>query len=115
MEKLFGLYSGTIINRTDPEGLGRIKVAVPGIIEPGNAEESPWAYPKGGGSKKWGNNDVPPLNADVYIQFLSGDIAHPIWEPGWHGKPIVDGVQETEAFPELKIQMCQYLVAVLSG
>lgn len=99
-EKLFGIYSGVIVKRDDPMFLSRVKVSVPGIIEPDGDNDGPWAFPRGGGSPQYGKNSVPPNGGDVLVQFVNGDINKPLWEPAWHGIPIVDGQQKSEAFPE---------------
>lgn len=99
-EKHFGLYTGTVVKRNDPLNLSRIKINIPGILEPEDEDAGPWAYPKGGGAKNWGRNSVPPFGADVYVQFVNGDIERPVWEPANHGRPIVDGQPQSEAFPE---------------
>jgi uncharacterized protein involved in type VI secretion and phage assembly len=103
-EGLFGIYSGTITYRDDNEGLGRVKVQIPGIFSPGRSNEGPWCFPRGGGSKNWGKNDVPPLGSDVLIQFINGNIDRPIYEPAWHGKPLnkETNQQESEVFPEFE-------------
>jgi hypothetical protein len=100
-KKYYGVYAGTVVFRVDPMTLGRIKVRVPGLLEPGSPEEGPWAWPRGaGGSPQWGRNSVPPLDADVLVQFVDGDLDSPIWELGSHGRPIVEGQARSEAFPE---------------
>lgn len=94
--KLFGLYEGVVINRNDPEGLCRCKVAIPGIFDPQTENDGPWCRPRGCGSKNWGTNEAPPKGADVYIQFVNGNPEHPVWELAFPGKP--NG--ESEVFPE---------------
>lgn len=71
------LYEGAVVNRNDPEGLGRVTVRIDGIME-----ESPWAFPEGAGAPLWGINRVPPEGALVYVQFLRGDPRHPVYRPG---------------------------------
>lgn len=80
-DQYFGVYAGTVSNRDDPEFLGRVKVSIPGLID----EESNWALPRTGGITKWGSVNVPPVGTDVFVQFINGDIDHPIWEPGPYG------------------------------
>lgn len=80
-DKLYGLYTGTVVDREDPELLGRITVEIPGLID----TESNWAFPRTGGSKNWGSVNIPPVGSDVYVQFIMGDIDQPVWEPGPFG------------------------------
>lgn len=82
------VYPGVVVSNVDPEGRGRITVRVPGIIE----TESPWALPRAGGARRFGANSVPPVGADVFVQFLCGRLDQPIWECGPHGAD--------EPFPE---------------
>jgi len=88
----YGLYMGTVIDREDPDGDGRVRVQIPGLID----EKSAWAKPKGGGSALWGFVRVPPKGADVYVQFINGDLERPVYEPADYGTK--DG--EREMFPE---------------
>ena len=80
----YGLYIGTVLDRDDPDGLGRVRVTVPGIIE-----ESDWAWPMGGlggGAPQRGSKFVPALNASVGIFFERGDPqAAPWYVTGNHG------------------------------
>ena len=41
--KNFGMFWGSVIRNDDPEKLGRVKVFIPGLLEP----QSPWAWPVG--------------------------------------------------------------------
>jgi hypothetical protein len=86
-----GVYLGTVVDRDDPDGLCRIRARVPG-----RNERTPWARPRGGGSRYRGKADVPPLGADVYVDYINGDRRMPRYEPADYG--IVDG--ESEVFPE---------------
>jgi hypothetical protein len=92
-QPLFGVYAGKILRRDDPEKRGRVKVVIPGIVEP----ESAWALPRTGGARRWGANDVPPQDADVWVQFVNGDVNVPIYEPADHA---FDKDGKPEAFPE---------------
>ncbi len=71
-QRLTSLYIGTVVERVDPERLGRIKANVPGVIEP----ESAWCFPlgtNGGGSFGTGSFAVPKVGAEVGIFFKEGD------------------------------------------
>jgi len=93
-KRLDGLYMGRVVDRDDPDGNARIRVEIPGIID----GQSAWATPKGGGSPFAGFVRVPPLEADVYVQFLNGDQERPVYEPADWG--VREGVREL--FPEFE-------------
>ncbi len=80
-----GTYHGTVVDNADPNKIARVKVVVPGFIEP----SSGWALPKGGagstGAKGLGGYDVPPIGASVVVSFLAGNIDAPQYEGAWHG------------------------------
>ena len=81
---------GKVIDNEDPEGLHRVKVAIPGLIE-----ETDWAFPFGtqGGSAGRGGWRVPDVGADVVVWFIGGDVERPIYTAGWWGK-LEDGTDE---------------------
>ena len=71
---------GYVTDRDDPEGLARVRVCVPGLLEP----SSPWAWPLGtvgGGSKDCGFHAVPEIGAEVAIWFNQGAIDRPYYLP----------------------------------
>lgn len=83
--RLPGVCIGVVTNRIDPMKLGRVKVRIPGLIEP----ESGWVWPLtiGGGSGGRGLNLVPALGADVAVFFNQGDPDHPYYLGGNWGAP----------------------------
>jgi uncharacterized protein involved in type VI secretion and phage assembly len=86
-----GLYIGQVVDRADPERLGRVRVQVPGLVEPASA----WAFPLGtvgGGSDRRGFFAVPEVGAEVGVLFHQGDVDHPYFLCGHWGKP--DGATE---------------------
>lgn len=89
--RLTGMYVGHVTHRNDPEGLGRVRVCVPGLIEP----YGPWAWPLGtvgGGSKDRGFFAVPEEGAEVAVFFNQGDVDEPYYLCTHWGKP--DGQSE---------------------
>ena len=81
-----GLYIGHVVDRVDPECLGRVRVRIPGLVEPASA----WAFPLGtvsGGSDQRGFFAVPEKGAEVGVLFHQGDIDHPYYLSGHWGKP----------------------------
>lgn len=80
------LYIGEVVDREDPESLGRVRVRVPGLVDPASA----WAFPLGtvgGGSDRRGFFSVPEKGAEVGVLFHQGDIDHPFYLCGHWGKP----------------------------
>lgn len=84
--RLLGMQLGYVTNRDDEEQLGRVRVRVPGLLEP----ESAWALPlgtSGGGSKDCGLFAVPAVGAEVAVWFAQGDVEAPFYLPAHWGKP----------------------------
>ncbi len=95
----YGMYVGYVTDRKDPEGLGRVRVCVPGVLEPHSA----WAFPLGtvgGGSDRRGFFSVPEKNAEVGVLFHQGDVDHPYYLCGHWGKPDT-GTEVPEPVKEL--------------
>ena len=89
--RMLGLHVGYVTHRDDPEGLGRVRVCIPGLLEP----TGPWAWPLGtcgGGSKDRGFFAVPEVGAEVAILFKQGEAAAPYYLSAHWGRP--DGVSE---------------------
>jgi hypothetical protein len=79
--RINGLQLGEIVDRNDPAGLGRVRVRIPGLVEPA----SNWAYPlgcSGGGNEDEGFFNVPSVGSEVGILFKMGDPDHPYYMPG---------------------------------
>ena len=84
--RLPGMYVGYVIDRADPERLGRVRVCIPGVLEPYSA----WAWPlgtAGGGFKDRGFFSVPEVGAEVAVFFNQGDVDAPHYLSAHWGKP----------------------------
>jgi uncharacterized protein involved in type VI secretion and phage assembly len=84
--RLHGMYVGHVTDRNDPDKLGRVRVCVPGLLEPHSA----WAWPLGtvgGGSKNRGFFAVPDVGAEVALLFNQGDLEKPHFLCAHWGKP----------------------------
>ncbi|HXQ70453.1 MAG TPA: phage baseplate assembly protein V [Pyrinomonadaceae bacterium] len=77
MSQYFGKYRGKVMNNVDPQQQGRIQVSVPAIF--GNVPLN-WAMPC---SPYAGMQNaffaIPPLQANVWVEFEGGDSGKPIW------------------------------------
>jgi len=91
--KYLAPYDGIVLDNRDPLLLGRVKLTVPGLIEP----SSDWVFPigsPGGGGMRRGFFFVPPIHATVSVRFIAGDIDQPRYMPGHWGTPST-GTRET--------------------
>ncbi len=76
MSEFFGKYRGKVQNNIDPMQMGRVQVSVPAVLGEGR---SSWAMPcspyAGSGV---GFFTVPPVGANVWVEFEGGDPDYPI-------------------------------------
>lgn len=78
-------YEGTIVDVNDPKGVGRVKVAIPGVAEP-----TGWARPisPGGGAARRGSWSIPPIGALVLVWFVQGSPDRPVYIGGHWGSAV---------------------------
>lgn len=77
MRTYFGKYRGKVANNVDPLQLGRMQVEVPDVLGDGRLS---WAMPcvpfAGPGV---GFFALPPVDANVWVEFERGDLDYPVW------------------------------------
>lgn len=77
MSEYFGKYRGKVENNVDPMQMGRIQVSVPTVLGDGTLS---WAMPSAPfGGPGVGFFAVPPVGANVWVEFEGGDTDYPIW------------------------------------
>ncbi|MFH7026543.1 MAG: phage baseplate assembly protein V [Heteroscytonema crispum UTEX LB 1556] len=84
MPQFFGKYRGKVTANQDPLHLGRIQVQVPAIF---GAERQSWAMP----CTPYAGVDIgffaiPPIDANVWVEFEEGDPDYPIWSGCFWGE-----------------------------
>ena len=98
MTQYFGKYRGKVENNIDPLLLGRCQVSVPAVLGDGSLS---WALPcapyAGAGV---GLFLVPPVGANVWVEFEGGDTDYPIWSGCFWG---VGEAPATPAIPQMKV------------
>jgi uncharacterized protein involved in type VI secretion and phage assembly len=98
MTKFFGKYRGKVENNVDPMQLGRVQVSVPAVLGDGSMS---WAMPcvpyAGPGV---GFFAIPPVDANVWVEFEGGDPDYPIWSGCFWG---VGEVPALPAVAEMKV------------
>jgi hypothetical protein len=79
--RYFGKYRGSVANNLDPQGQGRVQVKVPAVL--GDIDQA-WAMPcspyAGPGV---GLFMIPPVGANLWVEFEGGDPEYPIWSGGF--------------------------------
>jgi uncharacterized protein involved in type VI secretion and phage assembly len=96
-ERRYGKYRGVVSDNQDPNQRGRVKVSVASVL---GDQHSDWAlpcFPFGGGAG-YGWFAVPPVNAQVWVEFEEGDIHRPIWTGTFHqqGSDVPSTAQQTD-------------------
>jgi uncharacterized protein involved in type VI secretion and phage assembly len=83
--KYLGKYRGSVLNNVDPMRKGRIQVNVADVL---NVMPATWALPCVAVSGlQTGIFTLPPIGAEVWIEFEQGDPDYPIWVGGFWGDP----------------------------
>jgi len=94
----FGKYRGQVSNNIDPQMLGRVQVSVPAVLGSGRMS---WAMPcvpyAGDGV---GMFMVPPIGANVWVEFEAGDPDYPILAGCFWGQ---GEVPASPAIPTMKV------------
>jgi hypothetical protein len=75
MQKYYGKFRGQVRNNIDPLGRGRILADVPQISD----MEPSWCMPCVPYAKDVRDAAIPPVGANVWIEFERGDPDYPIW------------------------------------
>ena len=94
----FGKYRGKVENNIDPMMMGRVQVSVPAVLGQGSLS---WAMPcapyAGSGV---GFFAVPPVGANVWVEFEGGDPDYPIYSGGFWG---IGEAPAQPAIPQMKV------------
>ncbi|HET7461550.1 MAG TPA: phage baseplate assembly protein V [Longimicrobium sp.] len=85
--RFYGKYRGFVVDRDDPESLGRLKVRVPSVLGPDVV--TGWAVPcvPYGGAMNQGFLMIPEVDAQLWIEFEEGDLEFPVWVGTVWAKP----------------------------
>jgi hypothetical protein len=109
MTPFFGKYRGKVENNIDPMLLGRVQVSAPAVLGEGTMS---WAMPcvpyAGSGV---GLFAIPPVGANVWVEFEGGDTDYPIWSGCFWG---VGEVPASPAVPQMKVLKTDGITLTLS-
>jgi hypothetical protein len=109
MPSYFGKYKGKVKSNLDPLMLGRVQVNVPAVLGDTNLS---WAMP----SVPYAGNGVgffmiPPVDANVWVEFEGGNIDSPIWSGCFWG---IGEVPVLPAIPQMKVIKMDTITLTLS-
>jgi hypothetical protein len=75
--KFYGKYRGKVENNIDPQQQGRLQVSCPAVFGEGSLA---WAMPCAPfGGPGVGFFALPPVGANLWVEFEAGDPDYPIW------------------------------------
>lgn len=75
--RMFGKYRGTVAGNLDPKQMGRLQVQVPAVYDTNTLNWALPAVPYAGPDQ--GFYLIPPVGANIWVEFEGGDIDSPIW------------------------------------
>jgi len=93
------IYRGTVVDNNDPQGLGRLRVQVPAVLGPVNDNWAVPCVPYAGPNV--GFFALPPVGAEVWIQFERGDRTLPVWTGGHWTK--AEDLPVSPASPDIQV------------
>ena len=76
MTTFYGKYRGTVVGNLDPMTRGRVQVSVPAVLGDGRMSWAEACVPYAG--NKVGFFAVPPVGANVWVEFEGGDPEYPL-------------------------------------
>jgi Type VI secretion system/phage-baseplate injector OB domain len=94
--RFLGKFRGRVVNNADPLFQGRLQAMVPDVF---GGTASGWALPSAPYvGDHVGLFAIPPIGANVWVEFEAGDPSRAIWTGGWWGPAEVPAPT-----PDLKI------------
>ena len=98
MKPYFGKHRGIVANNVDPMQRGRVQVQVPAVLGEGRLSWAMPCVPYAGPGVGW--FAIPPVGANVWVEFEGGDPDYPIWAGCFWGTGEVPAVP---AVAEMKV------------
>jgi hypothetical protein len=97
MTGYFGKYRGSVTNNIDPNSKGRLQVSAPAVLGEGTLSWAEPCVPFAGDGV--GFFMLPPIGANVWVEFEGGDPDYPIWSGCFWGagqppaSPAIEGMR----------------------
>jgi len=97
-QQFLGKFRGVVMNNIDPLLLGRVQVSVPAVLGSGQLSWAMPCVPYAGAQVGWFL--VPPVGANVWVEFEAGDPDYPILAGCFWG---AGEVPASPAVPQMKV------------
>lgn len=105
MTEFFGKYRGKVENNADPKQMGRLQVSAPVVL----GDSRVWAMPSVPyAGPKVGFFAIPPVGANIWVEFEGGDLNYPIWSGCFWGEqevPVVPALAGKKVFKTASITL----------
>jgi hypothetical protein len=109
MPRFYGKYRGKVANNVDPMLRGRVQVTVPAVLGDGRMSWAEPCVPYAGSGV--GLFTVPPVGANVWVEFEAGDPERPILAGCFWG---AGEAPASPAVPEVKMWKTDAISVTLS-
>lgn len=96
-DRFYGKHRATVVNNADPQSRGRLQVTVPEILGENIVRWALPAAPYAGDGV--GFFAVPPIGANVWVEFEAGNLRYPIWSGCFWAEGEID---TADALPTVK-------------
>lgn len=113
MPQFFGKYRGKVANNLDPQQMGRLQVSVPAILGSGSLSWAMPCVPFAGPSI--GFFMIPPVGANVWVEFEGGDPDYPIWSGCFWGLGEAPASPAIEQMKVIKTDLATITINDLPG
>lgn len=104
MTQFFGKYRGKVMNNVDPMMMARLQVSAPAVLGDGMLS---WAMPSSPfAGPGVGFFALPPVGANLWVEFEGGDPDYPIWSGCFWGAgevPVMPAIEQMKVFKTMGI------------
>jgi len=109
MPPFYGKYRGKVQDNRDPQRQGRVKVVVPALAE-GDLNWAMPCVPYAGPQE--GFLMLPPVGANIWVEFEGGDPNYPIWTGGFWGDTTRERPPTDATEPKFKVLQTEKIVLI---
>ena len=74
--RVYGMVTGIVSDNKDPDGLGRVKLRLPWLVEEDESDWAPIATLMAGSER--GSFFLPEVDDEVLLAFIHGDLRYPV-------------------------------------